>query len=244
MKLAFIFMLLLNIVFFGWQFSQSDSPALIPKSNDTNGNSRYKTIALLHETDQSNLSKNETIPGTTSLKEKSITTRVDEAKLEVENLAKNEITNCFKLGPYSVKLNATRSLDRIKSYGALANIYLEEKKERFRYWVLIPTSNKQAAIKKIKKFKEKGVEDVYLIREGKKKGDISLGIFRARSTAQKRILNLKKLGFNPTVEKHYKIRNEFWLTIKETIRSPLTNSAWEDIIGGFEDIKKQEEPCN
>jgi len=263
MKLAFIFMLVLNVGFFGWQFTQSDSPAPIKKVDKKNKNGRLQTITLLHEVNESSFTKRKITPvrkvvktsvvkntaientrqtsfatGSTSISE-----RLAEAKAEKEAQAKDEIVSCYRLGPYSVKLNATQSMAKSKSYGAIVKMHTKEKRERFRYWVLTPTRNKKAALKKIKKFKEKGVSDVYLIREGKKKDDISLGIFRARTTAQKRILALKKLGFNPIVEKHYKIKTEFWLGIEETLRHPITNAAWKDIIGGFDDIEKTEESC-
>lgn len=253
-------MVVLNVMFFGWQLAQSDDPVPTIKSDSKNNNSRYKTITLLHESPQLNLSNNRPIPTPTSVtklavnqssertppalsKNKSISSRLGEARKEKEKLAKNEIVNCFKLGPYSVKLNAENSLARTKSYGAVVNLYSEEKRERFRYWVLVPTRSKQAALKKIKSFKEKGIDDVYLIREGKKKDNISLGIFRARPIAKKRIQQLQKLGFSPVVEKHYKVRNEFWLTIKETVRGPLSGKAWEDIMGDVDGIVKSEESC-
>lgn len=253
-------MVVLNIIFFSWQLARSDDPVPTTKSNSENKNSRYQTITLLHESSQLNVSNSRSISAPTSVtrfatkqnakqtpvtpsKNKSISSRLGEARKEKEKLAKNEIVSCFKLGPYNVKLNAENALARTKSYGAVVNLYSEEKRERFRYWVLIPTRSKQAALKKIKSFKEKGIDDVYLIREGKKKDNISLGIFRERSTAKKRIQQLQKLGFGPVVEKHYKVRNEFWLTIKETVRGPLSGKAWEDIMGDIDDIVKSEESC-
>ena len=239
MRLAFIFMLLLNASFFAWQFTQVDPPSSGASMSVPKENGRYKTITLLHESGQFN---------THAIEEpvqeaKSISSRIGEATAEKEELAKNEIIKCYKLGPFKDKSAADRSLLKTRDIGAISSLRSEEIKERFRYWVLDPARNKQAALKKIKKYRDKGVKDVYLILEGKKKDNISLGIFRARSTAQKRVQKLKDLGFNPTVEKHYKIKTQYWLNIRETLRSPLNDAIWEDIIGGAAGVEISEEAC-
>ncbi len=273
MKLVVIFMAILNIIFFSWQLLKSDDPAPTIKSSSKNSRYKTITLlhespqlnfssskptptatsvsATKQSTKQSTRQNSRQsarrttrqVPIPIPPEKKSISSRLGEAREEKEKLAKNEIISCFKLGPYSVKLNAENSLSRTKGYGAVGNLYAEEKRERFRYWVLVPMRNKQAALKRIKKFKEKGIDDVYLIREGKKKDNISLGIFRERSIAKKRIQQLQELGFNPVVEKHYKVRSEYWLTIKETVRGPLSAKAWKDIIGDLDGIKKSEESC-
>ena len=239
MRLAFIFMLLLNVSFFAWQFFQTDPSSSSAGMSVPKESGRYKTITLLHESGQFNTSAIEQ----PVQKKQSISSRIGEATAEKAELAKNEIIKCYKLGPFKDKLAADRSLLKARETGTISSLHSEEIKERFRYWVLDPARNKQVALKKIKKYRDKGVKDVYLIREGKKKDNISLGIFRARSTAQKRLQKLQDLGFNPTVEKHYKIKTQYWLNIRETLQSPLNDAIWADIIGDAAGVEKLDEEC-
>lgn len=238
MKLAFIFMFMLNMSFFGWQYFIVDvDNRPVAESSQTDG--RYDTITLLHEAGKFIVKDSEK----EKEKPESISSRIGEATDKKTELAKNEIVNCFKLGPYNKQAQAEQARAKMIKMGAVVSINTEEKKERFRYWVLDATSTHNIATRKIKKYRDKGIEDVYLIREGKKKDNISLGIFRARATAQKRLSELKSHGFSPIVEKHYKIKTEYWLIISETIRSPLTESSWESIIRNTEGISKSDENC-
>jgi len=239
MRLAFIFMLLLNVSFFAWQFLQSDPSSSGAGMSVPKDDGRYKTITLLHEAGQFN---SQAIEKPVQEKQ-SIASRIGEATAKKTELAKNEIIRCYKLGPFNDKADADRSLRKAREVGTISALRSEEIKERFRYWVLDPARNKQVALKKIKNYREKGVEDVYLIREGKKKDNISLGIFRARSTAQKRVQKLNELGFTPTVEKHYKVKTQYWLNIRETLQSPLSDAIWSDIMGGVVGLEKSDVGC-
>jgi hypothetical protein len=239
MRLAFIFMLLLNVSFFAWQFFQAEPSSSGAGMSVPKESGRYKTITLLHESGQFNIP----IEEQPVQKKQSISSRIGEATAKKEELAKNEIIKCYKLGPFKDKLAADRSLLKARETGAISSLHAEETKERFRYWVLDPARNKQVALKKIKEYRDKGVKDVYLIREGKKKDNISLGIFRARSTAQKRVQKLQDQGFNPTVEKHYKVKTRYWLNVRETLQSPLNDAIWADIIGDAAGIDISDEAC-
>jgi len=239
MRLAFTFMLVLNVAFFIWQTSLSDKSSLDASMQVPKEDGRYKTITLLHETGEYSNKKNDKLIQEVL----SISARVGEAAAKKADLENNEIIQCYLLETFKNKSDANRALRRAKKAGAIVSIHSKEIKERFRYWVLDPATSKKAALRKVKKYEEKGVEDVYMIREGKKKDDISLGIFRARSTAQKRIEELSILGFDPIVEKHYRIKTHYWLDVRETLQKPLSNATWSRIIGGVSGVEKSDEGC-
>ena len=239
MRYAFIFMFILNATFFSWQYyaSQTEEPGVkvvTAKSDD-----RYDTITLLHEAGKF-------VPDEHKVKTADVTSindRIGLATQEKQEIIKNEIIKCFRLGPFKNEKDVQDALRRTRNKGGTANITTEDKKERFRYWVLDNVGSFTAAKLKLKKYRSKGVKDVFLIKDGKKKDNISLGIYRARATAQRRLKKLKKLGFAPVVEKHYKIRTLYWLNIGETLSNPLTENAWGVITRGFEGVTASDRVC-
>jgi hypothetical protein len=49
------------------------------------------------------------------------------------------------------------------------------------------------------------------------------------------------LGFNPKIEKHYRIRNLYWLDVELTDGETLTPDQWLTVTGGFENLKSEQE---
>lgn len=239
MKLAFIFMFILNATFFSWHYysAQNDEPEM--KTMKAREDGTFESIALLHEAGQFVQPEQKMTPKEVE----SISERIGQATEQKKEIIKSEIVKCYRLGPFRQREQASEAMLRARGKGAVVSLHTEDKKERFRYWVLDPTGSFNAAKRKIKKYREKGIEDVFLIREGKKKDNISLGIFRARATAQKQLAKLKELGFSPVVEKHYKIRTVYWLNIGETLSKPFTDSTWDAISNGFEGVSPVDEVC-
>jgi cell division protein FtsN len=149
--------------------------------------------------------------------------------------------SCFVLGPFDIRLNADRALTKLKEHGADSKMRTTEERDRLRYWIYAPTETLAAARKTIDKLKKKGIKDLYLIRDGEKKNAVSLGLYRSESSADKRLSKLKKLGFNPKIEKHYRIRNLYWLDVELTDGETLTPDQWLTVTGGFENLKSEQE---
>ena len=239
MRYAFIFMFLLNATFFSWQYYTSETEEPVQTVVEVKNDDRYDTITLLHEAGKF-------VPDEHKVKSSDVTSisdRIGLATEEKQEIIKNEVIKCYRLGPFKDEKDVEDALRRTRNKGGIANITTEDKKERFRYWVLDNTGSFSAAKRKLKKYRGKGVKDVFLIKDGKKKDNISLGIFRARATAQRRLEKLKKLGFSPVVEKHYKIRTQYWLNIGETLSSPISENAWGVITRGFEGVTRSDRVC-
>ena len=89
----------------------------------------------------------------------------------------------------------------------------EERQVEQSYWVRLSTpGGAKSARKTIRDLRRLGVRDVAVIAKSERPGTISLGVYRSKANMQRRVAELRKLGYkpisgaNPTVLKEYVIK--------------------------------------
>lgn len=203
MRLFLVFLLILNVLYAAWNYFQPVQTVSDVRPLPT----ELRSLRLLSE----NISNDNDSPGES--------VSVENAKADVSIKIETEqsstpvdLKKCFTLGPFKDE----SIMQQVK--GALAEnvdnlvVRKREESERHRYWVRIPSLGGRAQARLMSKaLADKKIKDFYIVRSGSNKNSISLGHFREKKHADRRVKNLKKHDIDAEIEVIYRNYNLYWL---------------------------------
>lgn len=121
---------------------------------------------------------------------------------------------CFEIGPY---LNRKQTESVRRELGLLgARVVIETRVKRVAagYWVFLPPERSAALGRlKVEEIKTKGINDVVLVQKGEPKYAISLGVFKHKNTAERRLEQATSLGYEAKLEQWYTEDPQVWLNV-------------------------------
>ena len=141
------------------------------------------------------------------------------------------LPQCYTLGPLQDEDSVQAIMAALK--GRATDIVQRSKQEsrHHRYWVYIPVQkNRQAAIAMSQRLARKKVKDYYIVRGGDKNNSISLGHFKEKQHADRRIKSLKRLGFDAQIEPIYRQYRLFWLDYRLPADAHIDDGFWADLL--------------
>ena len=105
---------------------------------------------------------------------------------------------CASAGGFSDPHAVTLAEQWLESQGAQDILLVREKRETIRsYRVhLPPLENRESAARKVRELRGKGIRDVSIITNGSLRNGVSLGVYKNRSNADKRLEVLGALGYS------------------------------------------------
>ncbi len=123
---------------------------------------------------------------------------------------------CHVIGPFFSAQTALDYGSLLNKHGALAAPRERECKEDLgRVWIYLPPGRAPGWLsKQLEDLRQKGIEDFMAIRSGPMKDAISLGVYSTEKLAQRRLEQLRAKGVRPTLSAHYQVREEYWLDVK------------------------------
>ena len=192
MRWLFLFVLVLNLAYVGWEMSQPEELVDAPRAVQN-----VSKIVLLSEIGQDSVALSE----------------VSKAALASSGEESEVIGGgCFTLGPFR-EMDKLRAVIRgIKEYVADASFRSYEEKEQAMFWVYLkPAKNHGQAKALAAQLKNKKVKDYFIINSEPKLHGISLGHFREKNRAYSHAGRITKLGFKPEVEALFKDYTIYWL---------------------------------
>lgn len=134
-----------------------------------------------------------------------------EPDLEVES----EVTArfCYTLGPVKDIGLAKMISDRLTDLGATTSRRSKVEQEQYGYRVYLkPYATREEAVAEARKLAENGVRDYYIITDdADKENGISLGLFRKKSGAIRRMAQIRRFDFKPYLEVRYRDTTIYWL---------------------------------
>lgn len=190
MRWLFLFVLLLNFAYVGWELSQPAEKFNVPVVDRD-----VPKIVLLSEIGQEVIDK-----GLHALD--------DEGKAKVAVAG-----GCYTLGPFREleKLRAvTRGISKYISDDA--SFRSHEERDQSMFWVYLkPAADYNKAKELAAKLKKKNVKDYFIIKSGANNNGISLGHYRGKDRAYAHAKRITELGFEPEVEAIFKTYTIYWL---------------------------------
>ncbi len=149
-----------------------------------------------------------------------------ETELEVETEFKAEVDSevrdagvpkCFSLGPFKTNETAKKILADIDAMGFHAVIHDTTEKQKTKFWVYLPPfPSRQEAVDAAEQLAILGIEDYFIISDGRIDNAISLGIFNRKADSDGRIKEINALGYTPKVEVRSKKVSIFWIDTQMT----------------------------
>ncbi|MDH5711445.1 MAG: hypothetical protein OEZ15_07280 [Gammaproteobacteria bacterium] len=190
MRWLFLFVLLLNLVYVGWEMSQPAEEFEVPIVERN-----VPKIVLLSEIGQES---------------------VDKGMYSSDNNNEERTAStggCYTLGPFRdlEKLRAvTRGISKYITDDA--SFRSHEEKEQTMFWVYLePDGGYEKALSLATELKTKNVKDYFIIKSGPKNNGISLGHYRDKDRAYAHARHIGDLGFRAEVEAVFKIYIIYWL---------------------------------
>ena len=146
---------------------------------------------------------------------------------------------CKILGPFDEPADAKNIIGKLSSMGFEPVVRPKENKVFRDYWVYLPGKGRKQARKAVRLMKEKKIRDFYVYND--KNYLVSLGIFKTDKRVEKRLTELKKVGFDPVVEKRYETRVEHWLDLQYTAKD---DEKLQTLVDGTDGLQMVTGSCN
>jgi hypothetical protein len=149
---------------------------------------------------------------------------------------------CYTLGPFKSKSDASTLGKALDAMGIAANRRMSKDNSRQGYWVFIPPEdNRTAAKEHITALKEKGITDYFLVATGERTNAVSLGVYSKSDLAQRRLDEIKAMGFTAKIDKVDLPLREYWLDWP--IEQTLLPDALEKFRQQYPGIGQTERGC-
>lgn len=122
-----------------------------------------------------------------------------------------DTATCFSVGPLTRKQEARAVQKKLKKWDIKSSRRVV-KTSTDGYWVIIPSAkSRKLANRKIKKLKELGIRDYFLVATGSQKNAISLGVFSKSSSARRRLKQMKQKGIKAQISGVDLPKRSYWL---------------------------------
>lgn len=141
------------------------------------------------------------------------------------------ISQCYTLGPFKDQSGMLVIMDALRGRVADAIQRSKQESRHHRYWVYIPAQkNRQEAIAMSRRLARNKVKDYYIVRGGDRNNSISLGHFKEKVHADRRIKSLKQLGFDVQIEPIYRQYELYWLDYTVPAGSHIEEGFWSALL--------------
>jgi len=204
MRLIVISLLLINLAYLGYQFTQPAQVATTEKIQ-VSVSSAAAPIRLVSEV---------------AATEKASSKEVEKGRL------------CWAVGPYPVELDAKHLYARMLAMDIPAKVSTRSEVIKEEFWVYLPPlANRKQAIRKLKELQKRKV-DSFVITEGELENGISLGLFTKQASVDRLVEKLKKKNINADVRPLTRTRNQYWVVAPVNVQSPLSEKTRERLMEG------------
>lgn len=234
MKKLFLFLLLVNIVFYLWETNIKRENAPLDTKSMVDSGLKPITLAgelartnpeVLKERKLATQPLNEakatfSLPANSDLlplliEEKSKQVFMEEEQVEAVETVNQRASSaiCYRVSPFKDEKSA---LNFQKETESVVQSELVEQRvtENRGYWALYPAAQNMAQAKmNVRWLKENGVSDLWLFRKGENRGAISLGLFKKRQGAEKIKEKLLKKGIKIEIRMFAVSTTEFSLKL-------------------------------
>ena len=246
MRIAFFILLFTNLALLLWQTQiadsgQSDTLPVVPADKRLVLLSEYRgqqqaQVPALAEPDQNPLGN--PLPEIPDIQ----IVNADGKESAVEQPAAEAI--CYTLGPFK-DLDQSRVVARkLDDLGADVQRRSKVEQEQYGYRVYLPPyATREEAVAEARKLAEFGIRDYFIISDDEdKKNGISLGLFRKKSGAIRRMAQVRRFDFKPQMEIRYRDTTIHWLDYRHSTALD-SEPLWRELTEDTPDIQRLDRKC-
>ena len=171
---------------------------------------------------------------------------IDSPEYEIYLASQEEkvILMCYELGPFTEKEYVSAVKHRLAS--RKINVYrkTDTEKEKIGYWVYLdPERSRALGRLKVEEVKLLGLTDVVLLTQNNPRYAISLGFFKDKEFASRRLLEAQSLGLDAKLDNRYKYQDYQWLSLQATNKTDLSQHEWSYLLHEYQNIELKTVNC-
>lgn len=146
---------------------------------------------------------------------------------------------CQTIGPFSQRSQAEKFMSRLTALAQAPVMRTAQIEEPSGYWVYLPSMPRAEATRTIDDLAAKGVKDYFLGRQNV----ISLGIFSDKRTAEKRVRDIDRLGYQSRLEPRFVTREVYWVDFEESGPEYIHAEQWRTLLNAQPELRRQSLAC-
>lgn len=256
MKWFFILLLLVNVLYFGWELDRQTKMDLTDNSSLPVLPAQAGRLLFLTELDTPPslrvaeietpvaetvvVDTRPTVAGTVGASGNAIAAELVDQLPDFSIRGQQNrpgYDSCFKFGPIADELQANGLHDWFSSHGGLAKLRHTDEQGRQLFWVyLSPQESRQEAMETIRSFQDKGIRDFRLIVKGNLQNAISMGLFSSQAAVNQRLGELNKKGYKPVVVPYSDGKRVYWIDAKLPQDEAVLEKVFNDYPSRFNSV--------
>jgi len=256
MRWIFIILLIVNVVYFGWELDRETRLHFSSRSEVLPVAQGVKRLRLV---DEIPAPKAGNMPDSLEMDETTTSGRTDERKTDVmiEQSVVDELlvvippirtsdrelpgtrpaSLCFSYGPFPDQDQAVDLMTWFRDRDIDVSQRFEQDRENPMFWIyLAPQETRDSAMEAIESLKQKGVKDYRLIETGTLQNAISLGLFSTQASVNRRLNELKDKGYQPVVVPYRDTDAIYWIDVRLSDDSPVLNQMFSGFPARFNSV--------
>lgn len=141
---------------------------------------------------------------------------------------------CVSFGPFAESNQASELSNWLKGNEIQTRQRTEGDTKDQYFWIyLSPSDSKDEAMAAIEDLKGKGIKDYKLINKGNLQNAISLGLFSSQAAVNRRLNELKNIGYQPIMVPYHKAESIIWVDAKLDIKDDSEEHILTEFINGY-----------
>lgn len=151
---------------------------------------------------------------------------------------------CTLVGPFNRLLRAEYFLERLTALELEAQVQELEVPGEPGYWVYLPSQgSRKQAFNILRELQAKGI-DSYVIPGGELENGVSFGMFSQKDLADKRLVAMKKEGYEAELKEVIRSFQEVWVVLQPGQAGQLSQEAWQQMMLEEEDeLERRQNYC-
>lgn len=256
MRWIFIILLIVNVVYFGWELDRETRLHYSSRSEVLPVPAGVKRLRLVDEIpapepgespDGPDSAETATARGTDTRQtdvmiEQAVVDELLVVMPPIRTLDKGipgrrPASLCFSYGPFPDQSQAVALMTWFQDRDIEVSQRFEQDRENPMFWIyLAPQESRDSAIKALENLKKKGVKDYRLIETGTLQNAISLGLFTTQASVNRRLNELKDKGYQPVVVPYRDADAIYWIEVRLNSDSPVLNQMFSGFPARFNSV--------
>ena len=135
---------------------------------------------------------------------------------------------CLHAGRFKDRAAATQAAEWLQNHGAeLLEVRHDQRRVVKNYRVYLPAGrNAQQTAATVKELRDRGLRDIAIVAKGQMAGRISLGVYKSGENANRRVAQLKKLGYPAKSEANSRMLSEHVVRARTGGDRAAFDTAW------------------
>lgn len=242
-KWAIVGLVVLNVVFFGWQLGRDREPvAAVEVEAPKSTTAMVNRLLLVSELERGVLRQrlNTHSPQASSAVQPSVDSGAaddgaTQAPAEQTLIVPPEPgVECYTIGPLQNEDDISALSAWFNAQGSQAKLRDDERREVVSTWVFMPPHDtREDADKTVRAMQAANIDDIYVIPRGDMANAISLGLYTQEESLHRRVSELENRGFSPSVLPRYKTVTASWFDVVTNSAQPMTVGVLDQVFPGL-----------